>query len=195
MTAQWPPPPAQPQDLPTQGIPQQRLPMPGYPMAPPPGSQAPVRARRWPVVVATIVGLVVGAGVTAAVLAPATSSSPGQPTALGGIIKPSTFALNGVLQLTDSRVVVSNGTCSGTGGYADITTGASITVSDASHTTVATGELGVGQGGAGSCTFTFTISDVPDSSAFYSVEVTHRGQVTFSRDVLRTQGAQLSLGS
>lgn len=69
-----------------------------------------------------------------------------------------------------------------------------MTVSDAAGTVVATGALRPGTGLSSGCLFPFTVNDVPTTSDSYSVEVGHRGEVTFGRDDLDLFGAQLSLG-
>lgn len=92
--------------------------------------------------------------------------------------------------------------CSGTGGFSDITEGAAVTVKDASGKVVAVGRLGVGTPGgveeigsikaAAQCAFVFQVPNVPGSD-FYGVEVSHRGQITYSRQQV-DGGLQLKLG-
>lgn len=74
-------------------------------------------------------------------------------------------------------------------GYDDIRPGALVTVTDETSKVIATGQLdtptykALGENdpfGIGSCVFPFTV-DVPKAS-FYSVEVTHRGKLTYSHD-------------
>jgi hypothetical protein len=95
--------------------------------------------------------------------------------------------------------VDSDGTCYGTGGYADMERGATVTVRDGAGNIIASSRLGPGKGEAtdivASCEFKFYLDDVPDAD-FYGVEVAHRGEVTYSRQELQRQDwkVDLSLG-
>jgi hypothetical protein len=105
-----------------------------------------------------------------------------------------TFTAQGQILLRDTDPLTegisrTSGSCSGTGGYSDITEGTSVIVRDADGKTVAAGELGTGiiggdpsNGNLVACTFMFMIRGIPDGSKFYSFEVSHRGQVTMSHD-------------
>ena len=98
------------------------------------------------------------------------------------------------MELLDSATA-DNG-CVGTGGYDDISAGASVTVRDGNGKTLATSELGSGDALSGvGCTYEFTV-DVPDAD-FYRVEVSHRGELEFSRGELEQAGWEVhaSLGS
>lgn len=108
--------------------------------------------------------------------------------------------INGVVQLTDfgAFLAQSGVSCGGTGGYSDMQPGAGIQVSNQAGTILATGSLGSGTttGSDGStCQFTFSIPHVPDAP-FYQIEVSHRGNVTFSRSQLEQNDwtAEMSLG-
>lgn len=71
--------------------------------------------------------------------------------------------------------------CQGSGGYDDIRPGTAVTVRNGEGETIATGRLGEGTlHGVIGCTYPFEI-DVPDED-FYRVEVSHRGELEFSRD-------------
>ncbi len=98
--------------------------------------------------------------------------------------------------------------CAGDGGFNDITTGATITVTDATGTVVAVGELGssfpelVEDGTdadgqtvyrATSCRISFTIPGVPAGHRFYGVEVTHRGKIQVPEGEL-SESVELTLG-
>lgn len=85
--------------------------------------------------------------------------------------------------------------CTGSGGYDDIREGAQVVVRDGGGRTLALGSLGGGEMIAATCVFPFEIPGVP-RSRFYSVEVSHRGEVNFSReDLVANQWVvQLSLG-
>jgi hypothetical protein len=197
MTAQWMP-PAPPIDPPTVRLPVQRGPFPAGapPVLPPPSGRS---RRGWWMALAAVLGLVAGAGGVAVLLLGAGHSAAPAPAARPAA--PTTFTVTGTLTLTDTSgygpsILVGAGGCSGSGGYSDIRSGAGITVADATGTIVATGSLGVGRSRSSTiCTFAFTISNVPTGSAFYQIEVGHRGAVTYGRDDLRTYGASLTLGS
>lgn len=103
-----------------------------------------------------------------------------------------TFTLEGSLTLVDAYGTSSS--CATYGGYSDIAPGADVTVRDAEGTVVASGALQSGRMSGAGCRFPFAIADVPGGSAFYQVEVTHRGLVTFTADELAAGGAQLTLG-
>ena len=86
--------------------------------------------------------------------------------------------ITGTLALSNAAIVTGS-ECKGYGGYADIVAGAGVVLKDGDGKILGTSELGTGSGTAALCTFPFTIYDVPEVS-FYSVEVSHRGQVTES---------------
>jgi hypothetical protein len=141
----------------------------------PPVVQAP---RRWPLAVGMLAlgyflgmaTLLIGAAVASAI-----GSSPvtGSLTLVGG----------------------AGSSCVGFGGYSDIAKGTAVTVRDASGTVVGTGHLEAGKyDGDLSCVYPFAVGDVP-SSDFYTVEVSHRGQVTFDRKAVEGGQVSLTLGT
>lgn len=82
--------------------------------------------------------------------------------------------------------------CSGSGGYDDLHSGTQVLVKDGAGKVLAKGNLESGKTGANKyCRFEFTIHDVP-ASDFYSVAVSHRGELTYSRDELETLGWQVA---
>jgi hypothetical protein len=97
------------------------------------------------------------------------------------------------------------GACVTDGGYSDIRTGAQVTMADSSGKALALGALDSGhvsevfdpgtavEGMASQCVFGFTVSDVPAGEKIYSVEVSHRGKVNFTRDKLN-EPITLTLG-
>ncbi len=96
----------------------------------------------------------------------------------------STHQLRGTLLLFDSDTVEND--CVGTGGYNDISAGAAVTVRNGSGDTLATGQLGNGEAIQGvGCTYKF-VTEVPDSE-FYRVEVTHRGELEYSKAEMEQQ--------
>lgn len=88
------------------------------------------------------------------------------------------------------------GPCEGLGGYDDMRPGTQVVVKDGAGAVLATGRLGQGKAGslgagptaiANWCEFSWSISNLPDS-AFYEVEVSHRGGLTYSRAQLDSMG-------
>jgi len=107
----------------------------------------------------------------------------------------STFDISGYFELIDDDIRVSNGSCSGTGGYSDISNGAQVIVTDAEGKTVALGKIADGFNGyPGRCRFKVVVKGVPKGSNFYGIEVTHRGRVQFTAVDIAKQ-VELSLGS
>lgn len=89
-----------------------------------------------------------------------------------------THVIQGEFTLLDSDTASND--CVGTGGYNDIAPGVSVTVRDGSGSTLATGRLGEGEALTGlGCTYKFNV-EVPDA-AFYRVEVSHRGELEYSK--------------
>lgn len=88
------------------------------------------------------------------------------------------------------------------GGYSDIGPGASVTVKDEAGAIIAIGKLEDGTAvesfsGFGethfACLYEFSIPDVAISD-FYSIEVTHRGDVNFTRGDVESGTVHLTLG-
>lgn len=87
-------------------------------------------------------------------------------------------------------------------GYSDIQEGAQVVVRDGEGSTLATSSLEEGRAYGtqseafqGPCVFSFEVRDVPESD-FYTIEVSHRGEITYSREELESAGwtAELTLG-
>ena len=88
------------------------------------------------------------------------------------------------------------GACVTDDGYSDISDGAQVTVEDSTGKAIALGTLQAGhvselfgpgtavEGMAYRCVFGFTVNDVPAEEKIYSVEVSHRGKVNFTREKL-----------
>lgn len=99
-----------------------------------------------------------------------------------------TFAAYGTLTVPGIKA---ESACIAKGGYDDVTGGAQVTVRDAAGKAVALGELGGGSlkdDGYDAddyddvtCYFDFTVQKIPDGGDIYSVEVAHRGEVSFKR--------------
>lgn len=72
--------------------------------------------------------------------------------------------------------------CQGMGGYDDIAEGATVVVRDSKGARVGLGALGAGEGvGDTGCRFAFKVPEVDSDSKILSVEITHRGEITFKR--------------
>jgi hypothetical protein len=108
-----------------------------------------------------------------------------------------TYTLTGEITLygRDHSRYVTAPACVGVGGYDDLRPGTGVTVRNQDGTIIATGALagGVAPPTARShCTFSFTVSDVP-YSPFYSVEVSHRGELAYSFEELEEMGWHVAL--
>jgi len=106
-----------------------------------------------------------------------------------------TYSILGTFTLYDTDLGGSSSNCYGTGGYSDITAGLAVTVRSGDGTVIATGNLGTGTGGSTYCDFLLAVGDVPKED-FYSIEVGHRGELTYSFDemVRRDWTVALTLG-
>jgi hypothetical protein len=83
---------------------------------------------------------------------------------------------------TSTGGVELGGACSTEGAYSDIKVGTDVSVRDDTDKVVGAGSLAAGTLGfmaAAVCFFAFTVEGVPDAK-FYTVEVGHRGKLTFS---------------
>lgn len=111
--------------------------------------------------------------------------------------EPETFIVHGEMELYDytgDNILRYQGTCSGYEGYDDMVAGAQVVIRDATGETVAVSALDEGEPqGRTSCIFPFTVEDVPAGESIYSVEVSHRGEITFKEDEAEV-GLTLSLG-
>lgn len=101
---------------------------------------------------------------------------------------PTTKTLNGTLALHGRAAAIGLTACSGTGGYDDIAAGAQVTVKDQTGTLIGTGSLEAGKANAErtTCTFAFKVADLPDAT-FYAIEVSHRGELTYSAAEMETR--------
>ncbi|CAN5832734.1 hypothetical protein BH23ACT4_BH23ACT4_14920 [soil metagenome] len=92
-------------------------------------------------------------------------------------------------------------TCWGRGGYSDISRGAQVSIYDEDGRVIGNSSLGdstyraitpIEHVGTGECEFTFE-SEVPGDRAFYSIEVSHRGHVTYSIGDLQSAGGRVDI--
>jgi hypothetical protein len=151
---------------------------------------------------AGLIGLATGAAIVGATWAitatgddSTSTAGSKKPTAAHAVkASPDTFTLTGDFQLTDGATSDGLGGCEGTGGYDDISEGASITVYDAAGAVIATGALGSSSYDAPTCTFDVSINNVPGGQHFYKVEVSHRGTVQLSADEAKNGLFEASLG-
>jgi hypothetical protein len=104
-------------------------------------------------------------------------ASPSPSHDLGGV-----FTISG----DSDSVLQRESQCTGTGGYDDIRNGTQVRVSDEDGELLAVGSLGEGLVSQDStpiftkCHFPISVSDVPEAR-FYSIEVSHRGEISYSK--------------
>lgn len=129
-----------------------------------------------------------GGGAPAAALLPPVHTTPPAPAAP---------TITGTIELNSSDVEApGDGSCdSGTGGYEDIDDGAQVTLTNEMGTILGTTQLGAGTAGDAPsvCDFSFTFGQVAAKAKFYSVQVSHRGQITDSAAELKGTGWVFSL--
>lgn len=104
-----------------------------------------------------------------------------------------TFLVTGSITLTSANINYASGECWGEEGYDDMSGGAQVVVRDNTGATVAVGQLDTGiKESSVVCRFDFSVEDVPSGSPAYSLEVTHRGEFSFTEE--EASGIHLSLG-
>ncbi|RIK07695.1 MAG: hypothetical protein DCC47_16455 [Acidobacteria bacterium] len=141
------------------------------------------RAFRRGFTVGVAAALAVGALVTGVVLV------------VRNIAGPDSFTVGGTMTLQDG-FTPSSATqfdCEGEGGCSDMSPAAAVTVSDQSGTLLAKDRLDGSIDMGDSCIFTFAVADVPRGAAFYEVEISHRGGISFTESEAE-DGISLSLG-
>lgn len=124
-----------------------------------------------------------------------TPIEPIDPTATAEARK--SFTLTGAITVGDpegdSVITQGDAFCFTSGGYSDISVGAGVVVRDENDTIIATGSLDFPVSPmAGNCTFPFRVDNLPRAD-FYTIEVTHRGPITYSFDELESYDWFLSL--
>jgi len=125
------------------------------------------------------------------------SADPGAPL-LGSSAAPwNRRTLRGRLVLVDREIADAGDRCYGTGGYDDVAANMRVTVRDGRGNILATGATGNGSRPVDpalaplQCVFEFRV-DVPLAD-FYSITVGRRGEISYSRDELRSRRWQVSL--
>ncbi|MDF3301208.1 hypothetical protein [Streptomyces tropicalis] len=160
--------------------PQPTAPPPPVEPPPPPATKGALSSRT-----AGLLGLAVGAGIVGAIWAITANVHSG----------PATFTLNGSFALTEDAGSDGSGGCEGTGGYDDISEGASVTVYGASGDVIATGHLGDSASVSyGTCNFDISVPGAPKGEKFYKVEVSHRGTVQLTAQEAENGALAASLG-
>jgi hypothetical protein len=118
-------------------------------------------------------------------------------TALTAEDKGQPFILSGKLSLRTDSITTSGlpreFACAGKGGYNDIGPGTAVTVSDESGTLLAKGTLDSSMGENTWCVFDFDIKDVPSGATFYKVQISHRGEMSYTEEEARGR-VEVSLG-
>lgn len=97
------------------------------------------------------------------------------------LLRPKQLDVSGTITITgdsSSRTVNADASCTGKGGFSDLTTGAQVTVYDASGNTVGLGKLKAGRADQYSCTMAFSAS-APGGGDIYSVTIGHRDRFQF----------------
>ena len=109
------------------------------------------------------------------------------------LIGPAKTKVTGEFILTDSDTA--GAACIGQGGYSDITRGVSVILTNQDGKILGSSALGAGvsDSSAGTCTYNFTIPDVPEDQSQYAIEVSHRGKVVNSKTELSANGWNFGL--
>lgn len=95
-----------------------------------------------------------------------------------GTSSSATTAVHGTLTLPDGGYTSVGSTCSGSGGYQDISAGVAVTIGDQGGRTLAVTSLGTGGFGNGGCIFPFSAQVA--AATTYTVTISHRGTQTFT---------------
>ena len=106
--------------------------------------------------------------------------------------------IEGSITITDPTGYSGDTDCAGDGAYSDIAEGTSVVVKDVEGTTLSTGALSAGvedveDAYVGTCTFFFTLKDVPTDHMLYEIEVGHRRYPDISKALLMPEGWQVDL--
>jgi hypothetical protein len=155
-----------------------------------PKALPPTRTKRFPFgaaggFVAPVLLIAVGVGAYFGITA-LTAKDKGQP-----------FSLSGTLSLRADSITTSGlpreFACAGKGGYSDLGPGTAVTVADESGTLLAKGTVDSSLGENTWCVFDFNIKDVPAGAKFYKVQISHRGEMSYTEQEARGR-VEISLG-
>jgi hypothetical protein len=160
----------------------------------PPPPRRPARRRRiWPYAVVVVV---LAAALTVVFLWPRLDGAKTDTPAAAAVA--TAFTVNGVLALGPGQFVAVDGTsCAGTPTYADLTVGATVTITDSVGGVLAATKITSvtldGLGGAGTCDLKFAVPGIPAGKGSYTIQVAHRGAMKYDESKLRSGTLQLSV--
>ncbi len=109
---------------------------------------------------------------------------------------PDKLKVTGSLTLTGSDNFIGNsdGTCSGSDAYSDISEGTQIFVYNGASEQIAFGPLAQSKSTGDSCVFRFVIGEIPPGENFYNFKIGTRSGASFHQDDLEAGDLQLTLG-
>lgn len=100
--------------------------------------------------------------------------------------------IRGNLFLPADGVVSSGDLCIGEGGFDDIGPGTQVRIKNQDGKIIATTELEFGSDTGAGCVFPFVARGVPESR-YYTIEASHRGGLTFSKDEMKAANWEVAL--
>jgi hypothetical protein len=117
---------------------------------------------------------------------------------VNALTKDEPFTVTGTLQLNGDGSITTSDlpmgfACAGIRGYGDIGPGSAVTITDESGTLLAKGAIENSRGDKTSCMLTFKVFDVPPGAKFYKLEISHRGDMSYTEAEVK-QGVEVSLG-
>jgi hypothetical protein len=117
---------------------------------------------------------------------------------VNALTKDEPFTVTGTLQLNGDGSITTSDlpmgfACGGIRGYGDIGPGSAVTITDESGTLLAKGAIENSRGDKTSCMLTFKVFDVPSGAKFYKLEISHRGDMSYTEAEVK-QGVEVSLG-
>ncbi|MET8648391.1 hypothetical protein [Nocardia aurea] len=128
------------------------------------------------------IALVIAGAVLGAALASAAVFFGYQAHAARDTGRENTIKVVGSMTLTSSKGWdISGGKCTGSGGYSDIHQGTSVVLKTSSGKVIGVTQLEGGTVSGTGCAFIWVMDKVPDGDAFYTVEVGHRGALSYPR--------------
>ncbi|WP_182345768.1 hypothetical protein [Tomitella gaofuii] len=106
------------------------------------------------------------------------------------------FPMSGTISLNGSSTTFGTPTgfdCVGDDGYDDLDANSGVSVRDASGTLIAKGAMTGSSKAGGYCVLSFLVPDVPTGNNYYLLELSHRGELSFTEDEAQ-EPISLSLG-